>query len=292
MSTLPPSDSLNDQGDRPQVGDTYTHGHDESVLRGHRWRTAENSAGYLLHRLSPGDSVLDVGCGPGSITSDLAERVSPGRITALDRDPGVVDEAVASARSRGLTNVVGAVGDVASLDFDDGAFDVVHAHQVLQHLSDPVGALVEMGRVARAGGVVAVRDADYGAMCWYPADPGLDRWMELYQAVARANDAEPDAARRLLSWCHAAGFVEVAVSASAWCFADEGDRAWWAGQWAERVVRSDLARQALERRLSDREELSRIADGFRAWATNPDGWFLVPHGEVLITVPGPSTTGP
>jgi 2-polyprenyl-3-methyl-5-hydroxy-6-metoxy-1,4-benzoquinol methylase len=50
----------------------YTHGHHESVLRSHSWRTAENSAAYLLGQLSPGMSLLDVGCGPGTITADLA----------------------------------------------------------------------------------------------------------------------------------------------------------------------------------------------------------------------------
>jgi ubiquinone/menaquinone biosynthesis C-methylase UbiE len=75
------------------VGDTYTHGHHESVLRSHRWRTAENSAGYLLPFLAPGIRLLDVGCGPGTITLDLAARVAPGLTVGVDRDAGVVGEA-------------------------------------------------------------------------------------------------------------------------------------------------------------------------------------------------------
>ena len=59
------------------------------------------------------------------------------------------------------------------------------------------------------GGIVAARDADYAAMTWYPADPRLDRWLEIYRAVAHANGAEPDAGRRLLAWAHAAGAAEV-----------------------------------------------------------------------------------
>lgn len=269
--------------------DTYTHGHDESVLRSHRWRTAKNSAGYLLAHLVPGASVLDVGCGPGTITADLAERVAPGAgsamgsVIALDRSANIVDEAVALARSRGLDNVGGLTGDVYSLDFADDTFDVVHAHQVLQHLSDPVAGFAEMGRVVRNGGIVAARDADYGAMCWYPADPRLDRWMEVYQAVARGNDAEPDAGRRLVSWAHAAGFSDVRPTASVWCFGDEDDRAWWGGLWADRMIHSSLAAQAIERGVSSDDELQGIAEAFRDWAKHPDGWFLVPHGEVLIT---------
>ena len=63
---------------------TYTHGHAESVLRSHRTRTAENSAAYLLPHLRAGLSLLDIGSGPGTITVDLAERVAPGPVTAVE----------------------------------------------------------------------------------------------------------------------------------------------------------------------------------------------------------------
>jgi hypothetical protein len=53
----------------------YTHGHPAPVLQSHRWRTAENSAGYLLSLLSPGTTVLDIGCGPGTITADVGRRL-------------------------------------------------------------------------------------------------------------------------------------------------------------------------------------------------------------------------
>lgn len=151
---------------------TYTHGHHESVLRSHRWRTAENSAAYLLDHLAPGLAVLDVGCGPGTITADLARLVAPGRVTAVDASEAALDE----ARRAAGANVDFAVADVHALDFPDASFDVVHAHQVLQHVGDPVRALREMRRVCRPGGIVAVRDADYAAMTWYPATPGLEEW--------------------------------------------------------------------------------------------------------------------
>ena len=149
--------------------DTYTHGHHESVLRSHRWRTAENSAAYLLPALAPGQRLLDVGCGPGTVTIDLASRVAPGEVVGLDLSAVVVDMAREAADAAGAANVTFQAGDVYALPYEDSSFDVVHAHQVLQHLTDPVAALREMQRVTRSGGLVAVRDADYAAMTWHPA---------------------------------------------------------------------------------------------------------------------------
>src|SRR5262245_64230111 len=151
--------------------ETYTHGHHESVLRSHRWRTVENSAGYVLPHFASGSSVLDVGCGPGTITLDIAERVAPGRVIGLDPVEDVLVAARADAAAAGVTNLEYEVGDVYHLRFEDDAFDVVHAHQVLQHLADPVAALREMGRVCQPDGRVAARDSDYSAMTWFPADP-------------------------------------------------------------------------------------------------------------------------
>jgi SAM-dependent methyltransferase len=261
---------------------TYLQGHHDSVLRSHRWRTAENSAGYLLPHLRPGMRVLDVGCGPGTITRDLGARVgAQGEVLGVDSSAEVVEQA---ARGCDLPQVRFAVADALQLDAGDGTYDVVHAHQVLQHLADPVAALREMRRVARPGGLVAVRDADYAAMTWHPAVPALDRWLEVYRAVARAHDAEPDAGRRLLGWAHAAGFDEVVASASAWCFATAEDRGWWGEMQADRIVQSRIAGEAVQRGVCRADELPELAAGWRTWAAADDGWFAVLHGELLCRV--------
>ncbi|MGY4645660.1 methyltransferase domain-containing protein [Cellulomonas sp. URHB0016] len=270
----------------PANPDVYTHGHHESVLRSHRWRTAENSAGYLLPALVPGTRLLDVGCGPGSVTIDLAARLEPGEVIGVDASEAVVEIARDAAKEAGASNVTFEVADAYDLPFEDGTFDVVHAHQVLQHLTDPIAALREMRRVTRTGGVVAVRDADYSGMTWYPPSPGLDEWLALYHEVTQANRAEANAGRKLLSWVREAGFdpSRIVPSAAVWCYATPEDRTWWAGLWADRSVKSNFAAQAIDHGLADEVGLELLADAWREWGEEPDGWFAVLHGEVLARV--------
>src|SRR5271170_6662076 len=133
---------------------TYTHGHHESVLRSHTWRTAQNSASYLLPHIKPDMRILDVGCGPGTITADFAALVPQGQVIGLEYAPEVLKQAREFIDERELTNVQFAVGDIHALEYPNDSFDVVHAHQVLQHIPDPVQALKEMKRVTKPGGIV------------------------------------------------------------------------------------------------------------------------------------------
>ena len=263
------------------MSDTYTHGHHESVLRSHKWRTAANSAAYLLPRLRPNLELLDIGCGPGTITIDLAWLVAPGRVVGIDAEPEVIAKAEVASTEAGAANLSFQQGDAYALDFPDASFDVAHAHQLLQHLRDPVAVLREMRRVLRPGGTLAVRDSDYAAFAWAPRHPRLDRWLDLYHQVTARNGAEADAGRFLLAWVKAAGFHDVAPSSSTWTFADPESRAWWGGLWADRVEQSAFARQAVSYGLSEPEELRAIASAWREWADHPDGWFAVLHGEVI-----------
>ena len=262
----------------------YTHGHSAAVLNAHSQRGAADSAAYLLAHLRAGMDLLDVGCGPASITADLAERVAPGRVVALDAAAGALEAARATLRERGLSEQVEVTsGDVMALPFEDASFDVVHAHQVLQHLADPVGALAEMRRITRPGGIVAVRDAVYSAMTWFPEPAGMEQWRSVYMATARANGGEPDAGSRLLSWARAAGFADASASASTWCYATPADRAWQSQTWAQRCLTS-FGPRAVELGLADRADLEAMAQAWRQWGDSEDAWFVVVHGEVLARV--------
>lgn len=226
-------------------------------------------------------SLLDVGCGPGTITVDLAARVAPGKVTAVELTDEALDLARAEARKQNQSNISFATSDVHALGFPDDTFDVVHAHQVLQHVADPVQALREMRRVCVPDGIIAVRDADYAGFIWFPRLPALDRWRQLYDKAARANGGEPDAGRRLLSWTQDAGFDDITPTASMWCFATPETRDWWGRMWSDRIVESALARQLVDSGMATSAELDEISSAWRHWAAAPDGWLAIPHGEIL-----------
>jgi hypothetical protein len=185
----------------------------------------------------------------------------------------------------GLETVDVRVGDVydlgASSSAGEATIDVVHAHQVLQHLPDPVRALRLLRGLLTPGGVLASRDADYAAMTWYPDVPGLEDWRALYRDLSRRTGGEPDAGRRLRSWALAAGFDDVGCSASAWCYATAEERSWWSGLWADRVVGSAIAEHAVASGAATRDDLEGLRQAWLTWGKAPDGWFAVLHGEVL-----------
>jgi len=264
----------------------YTHGHIESVLRSHTWRTAQNSAAYLLPYLKPGMKVLDVGCGPGTITADLATFVPEGHVTGLDSVADVLDKARTYAAERSITNVDFASGDGHALPFPDDTFDVAHAHQVLQHVTDPAQLLREMRRVTKPGGIVATRETDFAGFVWYPESKSMTDWLDMYVRVARANGGEPHAGRRLLTWARQAGFgaAQVTCTGSAWCYATPEERAWWGGLWADRLVQSNFAPTAIKNGIATMDEIKVASKAWRDWAAANDAWFGVLHGEVVCVV--------
>ncbi len=261
--------------------DAYAHGHHASVLKSHTWRTAENSAAYLLPHLTTGARVLDVGSGPGTITADFAELVAPGAVVGLDASADVVAKATEDAAARQLANLRFETGDAYALEYPDASFDVVHAHQVLQHVGDPVAMLREMRRVTAPGGLVAARDVDYGGVILSPDSDVLNEWLALYLKVHAGVSGDPCAGRSLKSWARAAGFSEITSSASLWLFETDEDRAWWGGMWAERILSSAFADNAIRLGLAERSDLERISEGWTRWAADPDGWMLMPHAEIL-----------
>ena len=267
----------------PSSGATprYSHGHQPAVLASHGTRTAANSCAYFLDRLRPGMRVLDLGCGPGSITLDLAEIVGPaGEVVGVDFSEEAVAAARENARTRADTTATFLASDFFTVDVEPGSFDVVHAHQVLQHVPDPVATLAATAGYCAEDGIIACRDADYGVMVWYPENAGLDRWRETYCASSRALGGEPDAGRRLRAWANEAGLDVETAQSSTWTYATPETTRWWGGSQAERVRTSGFAVRAREQGLS-LAEVEQIAVAWQDWGRSPDAWFCMPHGELI-----------
>lgn len=264
----------------------YTHGHEPAVVAVHAARRAADCAAYLLPHLAPGLSVLDVGCGPGSITRDFAELVAPGTVTGVDSSSEVLAAASTTAAEHGVTNVRFQEGDAYALPFPDNSFDVVHAHMVLQHLQDPVAALREMARVCKNGGVIAVRDSDYLGFQWYPENAGIQKWLTTYVAIARGNGAEPAAGRRLRKWAQNAGLSNFTVGGSLETYASPGTTVPLAESWSARICGPTFVNQAAEIGVGD-ADIREMADGWHAWAAEPDAWHGRTHIELLARVHKP-----
>lgn len=271
---------MSDTGPGPD-GDRYTHGHHVSVVGQHARRTAERDAAYLLPHLQSGMRLLDIGCGPGTITTGLARAVAPGEVTGIDLVPEVVETARRHLAEAGLANVRFEAASVYDLPYEDASFEAVHAHQVLQHLARPVDASCEAYRVLTPGGVFGVRDADYATMQAWPRLPEIDRWLEVYHAVATRNGADADAGRRLPSWLREAGFVDLEVGATTVLFTTPDEVRNWGYSWSDRIVQSSIAEQAVEYGVATHADLEAISAAWRRWADSPDALFMYVNVEVV-----------
>jgi ubiquinone/menaquinone biosynthesis C-methylase UbiE len=158
--------------------------------------------------LRPGWACLDVGCGGGQVTIDLAKAVGPqGRVVGLDMDVSAVELAREAAAQAGVRAAF-VCADAAS-PLEHGAFDLAYARLVLSHLVDPASVLRAMRAAVRPGGVVAVEDLFTGTLRSDPPTVALDRLQDLYSATVRAHGGDPTIGPRLPAMLAAAGLEAV-----------------------------------------------------------------------------------
>ncbi|KAH8831461.1 putative ubiE/COQ5 methyltransferase [Flagelloscypha sp. PMI_526] len=266
-------------------GSTYTSTHDSTVLEGYiKYRTAVNCCPHLLPVLKPTDSVLDMGCGPGSISVDLASRVPLGHLTGVDLSEKALEKARELAVDKKLTNTTFLTADIYSLPFPDDSFDAIHVHQVLQHVTYPWTAASELRRVLKPGGVLAVTESDLGGCIWSPESPGISLWSAVYPKVQRGNGGEPFAGRVLHTWLLKGGFSrdDMEISSGSWCFATPADVKFWGIEtWYHRLQLPEFRKGSVERELCTEDDVQTMYEGWKEWAMSEDAWFSIPHGRVL-----------
>jgi ubiquinone/menaquinone biosynthesis C-methylase UbiE len=267
---------VNNTQDKNEV---YQHGHHASVVESHAKRTAEADAAFFLPLLKAGMRLLDVGCGPGSITAGLAARVAPGKTIGIDPSSSVIETAKSLARE--TPELSFETGSIYEVRFAPESFDAIFAHQVLQHLRQPIEALKQMRMLLAPEGVLGIRDVDWGSTTFYPENKGVRRFLDLYYELAQRNGGEPNAGRHLRYWLREAGFMETHVSTSTVSYADPGRTCEWAEAYAARSLHSNIADKAIEYGLATQSDLENIADGWRSWGRDQDAFFCFSHTEIV-----------
>lgn len=300
-----------------QNHNTYLPGYKE--VGHHEWRTVENSAAYLLPTLqhlssqNPHLTLLDVGAGSGTITASLQKYMPPnGKITAVDLSPEILSRASKHAEALGIEKgkitfrAPVSVYDLSEI-FGENSFDVVHAHQMLCHLDAPVEALREMLKVARPGGVVAVREIDMRTWSMYPDTEVMRAWRRVQLASHEAAGGSNMAGPSLVSWAMKAGAKrgEIEASMGTWLYSTEEERrVWgkflavsllpgmmyysWANLWVigtsfrDRIVGGEMRKKILDLGIATAAELDEMGREWERWMETEDATCGTIHGQILV----------
>jgi SAM-dependent methyltransferase len=198
--------------------ESYTPGHTQNAADFMARRTVHTHGQFFLPYLSPGMSVLDCGCGPGSISLSMAPLVAPGRVVGVDAGGSQVERAAGAAAALGMVNAEFRGADCRALPFPADSFDRVFSHALLEHLADPLTALAEWRRVLKPGGIIGVCSPDWGGFVLAPPSAALSAAVETYEALQTRNGGDVRAGRKLGAYLERAGFTGIAMSARYECY--------------------------------------------------------------------------
>ena len=254
----------------------YTYGHSPEVVGIHAARSARKEAAFFLPRLQPGMRLLDVGCGPGTITLGLGVAVAPAEVIGVDLSETVLEQARVAASQAGARNVRFERADATQLPYADSTFDAVFAHTLLEHVPDPLHVANELKRVLKPDGLIGVRDCDWGSGVFWPHDSLVKEAMELYARVWRLNKGHPGLGRRLRALLRQAEFTNITTSTSfRWngSHDDPADGSPAFGRLlAERLLLPNLSKPIVANDWADSARLQEIAGACTTWAEHPDAY--------------------
>jgi ubiquinone/menaquinone biosynthesis C-methylase UbiE len=226
-------------------------------------RHAGRDAACLLPHLKKGMTLLDCGCGPGTITLGLAEAVAPGQVVGLDLEASQITLARKLAEERKLKTVDFKVGSVYELPFPHQSFDAVFAHALIEHLGDPLAALRELRRVLKPGGVAGISSPDWSGNLMAPVNEGAQQFIEVYKRLQIRNGGNPYVGRELGQLMKEAGFSAVSVTAMYDCYEDIG---LIAELLAGRLVRAVQEGVELGSPTVDRRSIEGLCGAIWTWA--------------------------
>lgn len=259
----------------------YSLGYRSGVVNSMAFRTAERNAAFALPHLKSGMSLLDCGCGPGSITVGLASVVSPGEVVGVDLGGSQVEAAQIHAADLGLRNLRFQVANVTKLPFEDGSFDAVFTHTLLSHLVNVDLGIAEIFRVLKPGGVFAVRDAVLSVSVFSHDNEKLQRSNKLIMETISLAGGDPDRGAKLGTLLHRAGFEQIHLSASYDFARSIDEKPGYLELEAQLIEHSDIADQCVAQGRATREELREIANELREFGRAPDTLWALPFGEAV-----------
>lgn len=258
----------------------YTMGYGPAATAIMAMRTAQNHAAFFIRHLKSGMSLLDCGCGPGTVTLDLAEIVAPGQAIGTEIEESQVAIARENASKRNVSNIRFEVANIYKLPFEDAFFDAVYISAVLGNLQTPVRGLREALRVLKPGGVIGVKEFDHGGDIVYPFGPSLRKYNDLYLRLRRENGHDPEGGRKIGAYLLEAGFDEVEMTA---CFETYANPMMLRGAAELNIglLNEMWGDEFTSRGWATKEDIDEMTDGWQKFANLPGAFFAVAWCEAI-----------
>ena len=260
----------------------YTIGHGDDASRRLSRRNLEKDAAYILSHLEPGMRVLDVGCGPGSISVGLAAAVAPGEFHGIDMSQSQIDVATSTAQQNGLSNAQFQVADVMALPFPDDHFDVVHCSAVLMHVPDTQSVLSEILRVLRSGGIFGANEPT-GVSFIEPDIGNSTRLAEVFSAVLASNGGHPNIGKELKGKMFDAGFVDIEATGmvESCCKPSDPGEPTLFDSIKEVFLGTIISGQAVDLGIATQAEFDQWNKDFLVWQDTPGAFAGVIYGQIV-----------
>lgn len=225
--------------------------------------------------------LLDCGCGPGTITVNLAEVVAPGEVVGIDLEDKQFEIGRAYARERSVSNVRFETGDIYKLPFQSKTFNAVFAHAVLYHLEKPRKALTELYRLLKPGGVLGIRDLDSGGIIFTPSNQIIDKAWGLLDRILEYNGGHPLFGRSQRAMLRETGFVNIQASASYDSYGTAKTTRIVGKYLADLLLEPHTFNIVTEQGWASQPELEEISAAYKAWGEHPDAFFARARCEAV-----------
>ena len=260
---------------------TYTMGYGPEFRKMLERRNAADCARHLLPHLKPGMSLLDLGCGPGTISVGLADAVAPGELLGIDMEPTQIEMANAAAKAGGHSNAEFRTGDATDLPFDDATFDAAYCHALLNHAPDTQAVLAEVKRVLKPGGLFAAREVIGDSSLFEPpSDMGDSGWATFLKMLA-ANGGHPQMGRELKGAFVAAGFADVRAGASFESYDTADDIDFLHGLITGWYFAPKTKEAAIEHGLASEAQFDTWQRSLDDWVNEPGAFAAFAWGEAI-----------